>query len=113
MDPRAFLILPIFGIMFLAFASEMADIAQSTSDKTLDFAGDMENAVDCAVRGLPLEQCSPGIMGYDFTQDMNETMNKTQNFVQRVLERAEFDDPEYDYEVHKQGDKTILIISEK
>ena len=79
----------MFGIMMLVFASQLADVAQSTADKTLSYATDMEQAVDCAFHGLPLEECSPDIYKYDFKEDINHTMEVTNEYLSEYMKYLE------------------------
>ncbi len=60
MDQR--ILLPVIMISLLGTGLTLADIADRASAKTIAFAEDAESALDCAFRGLPLEQCSPGLM---------------------------------------------------
>jgi hypothetical protein len=58
--------IPVVGVMMLGFMASLVEIAESTEDKAIAFADDMNNAMDCATRGIPIEVCSPNIMNHDF-----------------------------------------------
>jgi len=76
---KSLLILPAVAILLLGVAIELEGIAQSTSDKAIEFAGDMESAMDCATVGRPIRECSPRLMDTDFTTDVNETISTLEN----------------------------------
>ena len=69
---KQILLIPVIMVMFFSFASQLMDLAQASSDKAIDFSEDMANAIDCAAEARPLEECSPGIMGHDFSIEMKE-----------------------------------------
>jgi hypothetical protein len=84
---KELIIYPAFAVMFLGFAMQMVDIAESTTQKTVAFADDMNNAIDCATKGIDLSICSPNLMNHDFSPEINQTIsankkiiNKMQNF---------------------------------
>lgn len=74
MDPKILLFLPLFGLMILSLGSELSDIAQTSSEKSVSFANDMNGAMDCAFRGIPIEECSPTLMDHDFEPEINQTV---------------------------------------
>ena len=67
---RELLVLPIIALIILSFTTQLAAVAESTSEKTFAFAQEMDNAMDCAVRGIPISICSPSLMDYNFTPDV-------------------------------------------
>jgi hypothetical protein len=83
------LIAPVVGMMMLGFLPELLSIAEDTQDKTIAFADDMNSAIDCATRALPLELCSPGLSTYDWTPEINRTMSLDQRMIE-VLEDYDF-----------------------
>jgi hypothetical protein len=73
------LIMASFAIFMLSFTIALGKIAESAANKALVFSEDMNNAVDCAVRAIPIEQCSPNLIGYNFTPNYGEFERITQN----------------------------------
>lgn len=72
---KALLFVPVAITIILAFVVQLSDIAISTSDKVLNYADDMDNAVDCAFRGIPILECSPDLNSVDFEPEIKEMIN--------------------------------------
>ena len=81
---KELLIYPAFAIFFLGFAMQMVDIAESTSAKTISFADDMNNAMDCATKGIDLTVCSPNLMNHDFKPEINKTIQANKDLMNTV-----------------------------
>ena len=75
---RFLIILPIAITIILAFVVQLSDIAISTSDKALNYSNEMDNAVDCAFRGIPIEKCSPNLNSKNFEPEINEIIDFNQ-----------------------------------
>ena len=50
---------PIVGLLLVGFMLELTTIAENASDKVLNYADDMNNALDCAFRSVDIYKCSP------------------------------------------------------
>ena len=74
------LTIPIFFALIIGMSVQLIDIADSTTAKTLDFAQDMSDAMDCAILGKDLSLCSPRLMEYDFTPEIKRTLNTLDKF---------------------------------
>lgn len=72
---KALIIVPIAITVVLAFLVQLGDIAISTSDKALNYADQMDSAVDCAFRGIPVQKCSPDLTSVDFEPELKEIIN--------------------------------------
>ncbi|MBN1275283.1 hypothetical protein JXA12_03245 [Candidatus Woesearchaeota archaeon] len=83
----AIITIPLFMALIIGFATQLEDIANDTSDKALAFADDMNNAMECATKGIPISQCSPDLMGYDFTPE-RESFNEALNDMQEALKNT-------------------------
>jgi len=83
---KELLIYPIFAVVFLGFAMQLIDIAESTTTKTIDYAEDMSRAVDCAVRGIDLSVCSPNLMDHDFEPEINRTIKTNKEIISKMQE---------------------------
>jgi hypothetical protein len=81
---KELIIYPAFAILFLGFAMQMVDIAESSSQKTIDFADDMNNAIDCATKGIDLSVCSPDLMNHDFSPEINKTINANKEIINKI-----------------------------
>ncbi|MFW5991059.1 MAG: hypothetical protein ACOCQX_02410 [Candidatus Nanoarchaeia archaeon] len=79
---------PALAILFLGFASQLMEIAESTSEKSVDFAYDMQNAVDCATKGVDMNECSPGLYEYEFDREMEDTIEANQQFIENIEKEA-------------------------
>jgi hypothetical protein len=72
---KALIFVPVAITIVLAFVLQLSDIAISTSDKTLNYADQMDSAVDCAFRGIPIQKCSPDLTNVDFEPELKEIIN--------------------------------------
>jgi hypothetical protein len=69
--------------LIMGFAIELAQIANQVSNKAIDFSEDMNKAMDCAITGRPLEECSPNLKSddsYNFKGDATAFVAKVQDF---------------------------------
>jgi hypothetical protein len=73
------LIMASFAIFMLSFSLALGKIAESAANKSLVFAEDINNAVDCAVRAVPIEECSPRLMDETFQPNNGNYTRITQN----------------------------------
>ncbi|MGM5484399.1 MAG: hypothetical protein ACQEP1_00830 [Nanobdellota archaeon] len=64
---------PIAAVILLGFMANLSEIATSTSEKALNYANEMDSAVDCAFRGVNVEECSD--MDQDFEKDKKEAID--------------------------------------
>jgi protein associated with RNAse G/E len=106
---RELLIYPAFTIMLLTFSLQLVDSAESVSLKTAEFALDMQNAVDCAVKGIDIYECSPNLKGYDFNEDINKAIKQNQEIKSNL--NSILNEEEYDYIIKKENNKIIIEIS--
>ena len=69
---KQLLIIPAFTLLCFSFFAQLSELAESSADKAIDFAEDMEKAIDCATRGEDLSVCSPELFSHDFEQEIEE-----------------------------------------
>ena len=79
---RELIFIPVVAVMILGFMTQLSDIAMSTSDKTLNYADQMDSAVDCAFRGIPVEVCSPGLSKTNFQADAKEVIELNKKMIE-------------------------------
>lgn len=84
---KIFFIMATFTIFMLSFTIALGKIAESSANKALEFSEDMNNAIDCAIRAVPIEECSPNLMDYDFKPNVEEYQRLTQNITMDLPER--------------------------
>ena len=64
-------------VIIVSFATgfflELAEIAESVSDKALAFADSINMAMECAFNGVDLEECSPQLLNHSFDDEINRT----------------------------------------
>lgn len=72
---KEMLIAPGVMLLIMGFAVQLNDIAESSSDKVLAYAEDMNLAMDCALAGLPIRECSPELLKTDFSPEINKTIS--------------------------------------
>jgi hypothetical protein len=80
--------LPIFMLIIIGFATQLEGIANDTAGKAIEFSTDMSNAMDCATRAIPIEQCSPNLFDHDFTPEQ-EAFQMTLEEMQEALSNIE------------------------
>ncbi|MEM4268431.1 MAG: hypothetical protein QXK37_06410 [Candidatus Woesearchaeota archaeon] len=74
------IITPAVAVLVLSFASQMAAIAENSTQKVASYADDMNNALDCAFKGVDLRVCSPELYNYNFDEDINSTVQTVEKF---------------------------------
>jgi len=89
---RALLTVPIFFTLIFGFSMQLVDIAETTSTKAINFAEDMNKAMDCAILGKNLSLCSPDLMGYDFTPEAQRTIDVLETFQKDVAIYVDIDE---------------------
>ncbi len=105
---KELILIPVIGIMILSFVPELLTIAESSQLKAVNLADDMNNAIDCATRGVALEECSPNLMSYNFTPELDRTVGLNKE----VLELLDQYKDEYsNITVTDLGNSTVIIIS--
>jgi len=82
--------MPIVGLMVFGIVPDLLDIAQSSQEKAVVFADDMNNAIDCATRGIPIEVCSPQLMSHNFDTEINQTIEINREILEMMEENAIF-----------------------
>lgn len=68
----AYITLPIFMALIVGSATHLESVAEDTSAKALAFTDDMNDAMDCATRGIPISACSPNLTNHDFSEEQEE-----------------------------------------
>jgi len=101
---KALIILPFVGLLLFPFVTELLTVAHSSQEKAVNFADDMNAAIDCATRGIPIAECSPDLMSYDFTPEMDETI-EISNDILAFLEEYK----DYNVSVDEEG-QTVIIL---
>ena len=66
---KAVLTIPIIMTLVLGAVTQLEQIAQSSADKAVAFSDDMNSAMDCATKGIPIKECSPELLNHDFEQE--------------------------------------------
>ncbi|MGM5488454.1 MAG: hypothetical protein ACQESG_05885 [Nanobdellota archaeon] len=81
---KEILFVPIIGIFILGVGVQLEAVAEDSSEKAIRYAHQMSAAMDCAVVGRHISDCSPGLMDTSFTPEVEKT--------QRILENISVDD---------------------
>ena len=89
---KALLVAPAVLAIVLGLAIQLEEVARSSSEKALDFADDMNSAMDCARLGRPIRECSPGLYEMDFDDEIEQTMDILQEFEDLNLTDSELVD---------------------
>lgn len=75
---------PIVALLILSMGTQLVDIATSTSEKTLNYANEMDASVDCAFRGVPIEKCSASLTETDFEPEIKEYINFSKQMADEI-----------------------------
>lgn len=65
---------PLVMSIVLALALQLVDIAESSSEKVVHYAGQMDSAIDCAFRGIDISYCAPDLDDTSFKEELEETL---------------------------------------
>ena len=84
----AYVTLPVFMILIISTASHLEDVAKSTSSKALAFSDEMNKAMDCATRGIPLKECAPDMVAPDLSSE-KEAFLEEMVALQEAIQAAE------------------------
>lgn len=79
----------VFSLMFGLFV-ELVDVAESSSEKVLKYAESMDNALDCAFAGVPIEVCSPELSSVEFNSEL-ERLEKTNEEIKNITQEILFE----------------------
>ena len=85
---KELIFIPAIALLIIGFAFQLQEIAESSSEKTLDFADDMNKAMDCATLGKPIRECSPDLLKTDFSEEVNATIT----ILEEMEEAIEFNE---------------------
>lgn len=86
---REFIIAPVIAMFMIGFFLQIVSIADSTSAKVVTFAEDMDNAVDCALSGISIYNCSPNLPSYDFKEDIISYYETNNDYVVNMTKHFE------------------------
>jgi hypothetical protein len=70
---RELITIPIVMSLILGVTLQLVEIAESSSQKAVKYAEDMNNAIDCAFKGIDISVCSPDLASTSFKEDLIET----------------------------------------
>lgn len=62
----------LIGTLLIGMLTQLETIAQDSAQKAIEFSDDMNSAMDCATKGIPLKECSPNLMSHDFSKEVDE-----------------------------------------
>lgn len=98
---KGLILAPIAFIILIGFMTQLADVAMSTSNKVLNYANDMDSAIDCAFRGIDVETCSPDLYATSFEPETKEVIDLNKE----ILEKYGIDLDEYIKEMNETKNK--------
>jgi Skp family chaperone for outer membrane proteins len=84
---KELLIVPVVALVLLSIASQLTTTAENTGEKVVNYAQQMNSALDCAFLGEPLEKCSPELLETEFKSDVDAYEEELQE-IQLELEAA-------------------------
>lgn len=86
---KELLIIPAIALVFLGIATQLVDTAEQSGEKVVSYAQDMNDAMDCAFLGKPLEECSPNLLETDFEKDIEKTQEELEELQEEILRLEE------------------------
>lgn len=75
---KEMLVVPLVASLILGIAFELIQTAESMSEKVILYTQEMENALDCAFVGVPIEKCSPMLSNTEFKSDLDDYRSQLQ-----------------------------------
>jgi hypothetical protein len=78
---KEFIYAPIVAIILLGFALQISQIAQSAGGKVVNYADDMNKALECAFNAQSIYNCSPNLSKYDFETDARDYKKINEQFL--------------------------------
>jgi len=86
---RQLLILPPIILLILALVSQLMEIAESTSERTIEYANDMNDALDCAFRGINIRRCSPTLMNTTYEEEYKQFEDVLKNMSTNLTNQSD------------------------
>lgn len=84
--------IPLAAGVITGLASDLVTQAEDVSNKTLEYTQQMNDALDCAFKGVELSVCSPDLVTTDFDEDVDEfekTLEEVKKQTNSTLKRIE------------------------
>lgn len=114
---KTILLVPIILSLTLGLGTQLADLANDASSKTVAFATSADEAVDCALRGVDISECSPELTSYDFEPEINRLNNLTQKYNLTLKEgqtfKAYYNEELITFTVQKVNNKSVLMVTDE
>ena len=79
-------VVPVALATILGMVAELELLATDAQERTLQYAEDTLNALDCAYEARPITECSPGITNPDFEEQIKQT-NKLLKETKKLQQR--------------------------
>jgi hypothetical protein len=76
------------AIVIASLMLSLVEISEEIADKTEGFAMEINSAMDCAVRGIPVHVCAPELAGADFKGDLADYNQLLQESVSEILSNS-------------------------
>ena len=70
---KEFIFVPVALAAILGMLTELQDLATDAQERTLEYAQDALNALDCAYEARPITECSPTITNPQFKEEIERT----------------------------------------
>lgn len=71
--------------LIMTFFAQLVVLAHDVSDKSIDFADDMVEGVDCTLQGRLLSECKPELLAVDFSYEQERFQELTQDMSSQLL----------------------------
>lgn len=81
---REIIVAPFVVVLILGFVLQIANIAESASEKVVNYADEINNALDCAFDGISIYECSPGLDTYNFEEDLTKYKDYNAEFLANI-----------------------------
>jgi hypothetical protein len=77
--------IPIIMSVILGLSIQLVSIAESTSNKVVNYAENMESALDCAFLGIDVKECAPELDREHYLE-LKKELNNTKEIIDKMKE---------------------------
>ena len=86
---KELLLAPMVIVIVLSFTLSLTEIAESTGNKALLYANGMDNAMDCAIHGQSINECSPELTNTEFKTNAIEFQELNNDYIDKLRSELE------------------------
>ena len=77
---------PLVMSLLLGVTMELIEVAESSSEKVIDYANEMDSAIDCAFQGVDIGYCAPRLADGSMKEDFKDDLERTKELIDQLKE---------------------------